>query len=142
MTGHVASAEVVIDASPDAVWKALTHPDEIATWMMGTRVSTSWEVGSTVTWQGEMNGTAYEDKGVVLVYDEPHTLSTTHYSPLTGEPDEPESYHTVTYVLAGGEGGTTVTLSQDGNSSEEQAEQFSATWGQMLEALKKGVAAG
>ncbi len=99
MTDHVARAKAQIEASPQSVWDALTDPEQIATWMMGSQVTTDWAVGSDIRWKGEMNGETYEDKGEILVYDEPTRLSMTHYSPLMGEPDEPESYHTVTYEI-------------------------------------------
>lgn len=128
-----------VDAGQDAVWAALTDPARIAGWMMGAEVRTDWRVGSPITWSGEMDGTSYEDKGEVLEVDEPNRLSMTHYSPLMGEADEPENYHTVVYELSGGDGPTTVRLTQDGNDSAEQAEQFSTSWQGMLEALKASV---
>ena len=106
---------------------------------MGAKVSTDWQVGSPITWQGEMDGRPYEDKGEVLEVDEPNRLSVTHYSPLMGEADAPENYHTIVYELSGGDGPTTVALTQDGNDSAEQAEQFSANWQGMLEGLKASV---
>jgi uncharacterized protein YndB with AHSA1/START domain len=139
MADHVASARVDVDAPPQAVWEALTDPDRISRWMMGSTVTTDWQVGGPITWQGEMDGAPYEDKGEVLDYDEPRRLSMTHYSPLTGAADEPENYHTVTYELAPDGDGTSVTLSQDGNDSAEQAERFSATWQSMLDALRDTV---
>ena len=128
-----------VDAGQDAVWAALTDPARIAGWMMGAEVRTDWRVGTPITWSGEMDGTSYEDKGEVLEVDEPNRLSMTHYSPLMGEADEPENYHTVVYELSGGDGPTTVRLTQDGNDSAEQAEQFSTSWQGMLEALKASV---
>ena len=128
-----------VDAGQDAVWAALTDPARIAGWMMGAEVRTDWRVGSPITWSGEMDGTSYEDKGEVLEVDEPNRLSMTHYSPLMGAADEPDNYHTVVYELSGGDGPTTVRLTQDGNDSAEQAEQFSTNWQGMLEALKGSV---
>lgn len=142
MADHVARAEVDIDASPQQVWGALTDPEQVTRWMVGTHVSTDWQVGSPITWQGEMDGRTYEDKGEILVADEPSRLSMTHYSPLMGQADEPENYHTVTYDLAPEGQATTVVLTQDGNESEEQAEQFSANWQGMLDALKSTVEGG
>ena len=142
MADHVAHARVEIDATPRVVWRALTDPEQVARWMSGTEVSSDWRVGSPITWRGEMNGTPYEDKGEILASDEPTRLSMTHYSPLMGGADEPENYHTVTYDLSADGDRTTVELSQDGNDSAEQAEQFGANWQGMLDALKKTVESG
>jgi uncharacterized protein YndB with AHSA1/START domain len=142
MAGDVARAEVEIDAGRDAVWSALTDPARVADWMMGAQVSTDWRVGSPITWRGEMGGRPFEDKGEVLEVDAPNRLSVTHYSPLMGQADAPENYHTIVYTLSGGDGPTTLALTQDGNDSAEQAEQFSATWQGMLESLKSVVEAG
>ena len=136
MTGHIATATVQVDASRDDVWGALTEPAKIAEWMSGSKVETDWKVGSPITWTGEYDGREYEDKGEVLEYDEPSRLSVTHYSPMMGEPDEPENYHTLVYTLTESGDGTSVELTQDGCDSEEQAEQFSANWQQMLDGLK------
>ncbi|GAB3261936.1 SRPBCC domain-containing protein [Nocardioides dilutus] len=142
MTGFVATAEVHVAAGPERVWAALTEPDQIAGYMYGSRVETTWAVGSPITWEGEYEGRPYQDKGEVLAYDEPHGLSVTHYSPMLGQPDEPENYHTLVYTLTERDGGTQLELTQDGNESEEQAAQFSRTWQQMLDGLKAQVEGG
>ena len=140
MTGHIARAEVVVDAKPNAVWDALTDPEQVRSWMVGTTVTTDWQVGSPITWQGKMNGKPYEDKGEVLEAEAPSRLSMTHYSPLMGQEDRPENYHTVTYTLTPTrDGRTTLALEQDGNESAEQAEQFSQNWQGMLESLRQTV---
>ena len=50
MRGHVAVAEIQIDASPARVWSALTTPAEIEQYMFGSRVETDWEPGSRIVW--------------------------------------------------------------------------------------------
>jgi uncharacterized protein YndB with AHSA1/START domain len=142
MSGHVATAQTDVAAAPERVWAALTEPEQIAAYMYGSRVATTWEVGSPITWDGEYEGRAYQDKGEVLIYDEPQVLSVTHYSPMMGKPDEPESYHTLVYTLTATDAGTHLALTQDGNESEEQAEQFSQSWQQMLDGLKTQVEEG
>ena len=69
----------------------------------------------------------------MLTYDEPHVLSVTHYSPMMGQPDEPENYHTLVYTLTADGDGTHLELTQDGSEYEEQAEQFSPNWQSMLD---------
>ncbi len=139
MAGYVATAQTDVAATPERVWAALTEPEQIATYMQGSKVTTTWEIGSPITWDGEYDGRAYQDKGEVLTYDEPRVLSVTHYSPMMGQPDEPENYHTLVYTLTADGDGTHLELTQDGNDSEEQAEQFSANWQGMLDGLKATV---
>jgi uncharacterized protein YndB with AHSA1/START domain len=139
MAGFVATAQTDVAAPPERVWTALTDPTQIAAYMYGSKVSTTWEVGTPITWDGEYEGRPYQDKGEVLTYDEPRVLSVTHYSPMMGQPDEPENYHTLVYTLTENGDGTHLELTQDGNESEEQAEQFSANWQGMLDGLKATV---
>ena len=51
----------------------------------------------------------------------------------------PENYHTLVYELDENDGVTTVSLSQDNNGSEEEAEHSRANWQMMLDGLKKQV---
>ena len=139
MSGILAKAETVIEAPPSRVWEALTDPDQIKEYMFGSEVETSWEMGSPITWNGEYEGRPYQDKGEVLSYDEPRKLSVTHYSPLAGQEDKPENYHTLVYTLDEHNGGTRVSLTQDNCADEQEAEQFSANWQQMLDGLKAHV---
>ena len=139
MSGFEATAEVDVTAGRERVWAALTEPAQIKVYMDGSTVTTTWEVGSPITWDGEYDGRAYQDKGEVLTYDEPRVLSVTHYSPMMGQPDEPENYHTLVYTLTPDGETTRLELTQDGNESAEQAEQFSQNWQQMLDGLKAHV---
>jgi uncharacterized protein YndB with AHSA1/START domain len=137
----VARAATDVAAAPDRVWAALTEPEQIATYMAGSRVTTTWKVGAPITWEGQYDGHSYQDRGTVLHYDPPRKLSMTHYSPMTGQPDEAENYHTLVYTLTATDAGTHLELTQDGNDSHEQAEQFSRNWQTMLEGLKAHVEA-
>ena len=142
MTGSIARAQTEVAADAQQVWEALTDPDQVAQYMMGTRVETDWQVGSPITWSGEMDGKPYQDKGEVLRADPGWLLEVTHYSPLMGQEDRPENYHTVRYELAQSDSGTVVTLTQDGCTDEEQAEQFSQSWQGMLDGMKELVERG
>jgi uncharacterized protein YndB with AHSA1/START domain len=135
---HVARAEIVIDAPPGKVWKALTEPALVKEVMFGSEVTTDWKVGSPITWKGEWEGRPFEDKGKVLAFDAPTLLRTTHYSPTTGKPDTPENYHEVSYALTPeGEGRTKVVCTQTSNPTQDSAEHSEKNWKVMLENLKK-----
>ncbi|MCU1514578.1 MAG: ATPase [Microbacteriaceae bacterium] len=143
MTGtFTAKAEITIGAPSAEVWQALTDPAIISSYYFGTRVTTDWKVGSPITWQGEWEGRKYEDKGVILEVEPGRLLSNSHFSPLGGQPDVPENYHTLTYVLEPHGPTTAVTLTQDNASSEEEAEHSRQMWETMLHGLKEVVEHG
>src|SRR4029079_2484288 len=101
-TETTARATVEIHASRADVWRALTDPAEIKRYFMGDAdVETDWKVGSPITFRGEWNGQAFEDKGEIVTFDPERELAYSHFSPITGKPDEPESYHLVDITLGG-----------------------------------------
>lgn len=138
----IATATVEVAASPHEVWHALTEPDLIQRYFFGSRVNTDWQPGSPITWSGEYNGTAYQDKGTVLEVKKERLLRVSHFSPMTGLPDEPENYHTLTFELDAHDAGTRVSLTQDNNASQEEADRSAANWSTMLDGLKKTVEDG
>lgn len=142
MTGHVATAHTEISASPAQVWSALTDPAKIEQYMFGAKVETTWQPGDPIVWHGEYEGKAYQDKGEVVAVEPQHRLTVTHFSPLTGLEDKPENYHTLTYELTDAGDKTEVALSQDNNSSPEEAERSRANWETMLAGLKEYVERG
>jgi uncharacterized protein YndB with AHSA1/START domain len=135
----IAKAEIDVTAPVASVWKALTDPGIIAKYFFGSQVRTDWQPGSPIVWQGEYEGKQYEDKGEILEVEQNRLLRMTHFSPMTGLPDEPENYHTLTYTLDERGGSTHVSLSQDNNGSEADAERATANWATMLEGLKSTV---
>jgi uncharacterized protein YndB with AHSA1/START domain len=137
VSGYVATAQCEIDAPPGEVWRALTDRELIKQYMFGSEVTTDWKPGSPITWQGEFEGRAYEDKGEIISFEPGRLLEVTHFSPLTGQDDRPENYHRVRYDLQPTDAGTRVQLTQDNNSSREEAEHSGANWQMMLDGLKK-----
>jgi uncharacterized protein YndB with AHSA1/START domain len=141
MTGtFIAEKQVTINASAAAVWRALTEPESVKQYMHGTNMQTTWEIGSAITWKGEWQGRTYEGKGSVLEVKPIQRLKVTHWSPMTGTEDTPDNYHTVTYELSGQEGTTLLTVKQDNNASQEEADKMAENnWGPVLQGLKASV---
>lgn len=136
--GFEATTSVTIEAPAAKVWDALISPDKVKQYMHGTEMSTDWKEGSPIRWRGEWQGRAYEDKGEVLEVKPQKLLRYTHWSPMGGSEDRPENYHTVTYKLSGEDGTTLLTLVQDNNPSQEEAERMAANnWAPVLQGLKK-----
>jgi uncharacterized protein YndB with AHSA1/START domain len=139
MGDHIATAETEIDAPPAKVWVALTDPEQIKQYMFGSQVETDWKQGSPIVWKGEYEGKKYEDKGEIVEIEPERRLKMTHFSPLSGQEDRPENYHSLVYELEESRGGTHVSLSQDNNPDEEAAEHSRANWEKMLAGLKQVV---
>lgn len=105
--------------------------------MFGADVVSDWQEGSPIVWQGEWQGQPYVDKGAILQFQPERLLQYTHFSPLSGAPDQPENYHTVTIELSPAGKGTHITLAQDNNASQEERARLESNWGMMLTALKQ-----
>ena len=135
--GLIARATITIGASAEKVWSALVTPESIKQYFFGTTVVSQWRVGSPIVWKGEWQGKSYEDKGVILQFKPARTLQFTHFSPLSGVPDKPENYHTVTIELSPSGSQTAVALSQDGNASEEERAHSAQNWAMVLQGLKQ-----
>lgn len=132
-----ARASITIHAPASRVWEALTKPELIKQYLFGSDVVTDWQVGSPIYYRGEWQGRSYEDKGTVLEVEPRKRLVTTHWSPLSGVPDTPDNYHTVTYVVQERDGSTDVTITQDKNASEDEKMHSEQNWQMVLDGLKR-----
>jgi uncharacterized protein YndB with AHSA1/START domain len=133
----IARAKISIPASRDRVWDALVNPEAIKQYFFGTTVVSDWHLGSPIVWKGEWQGKPYEDKGVILKFEPGRIIQYSHFSPLSGHPDIPENYHTVTLKLSSRNDQTLVSLSQDKNASEEERGHSEQNWEMALAGLKK-----
>lgn len=135
----MANVAIEINSSRSEVWAALVTPSAIKQYMFGAEVESTWHEGSDITWKREFNGKKYEDKGVILQIEAEKMLKYTHFSALSGKPDEPDNYHLVTVYLADGADKTEVSLTQENNADEDTRLESEKNWGVMLDGLKKYV---
>ncbi|MBU3062128.1 SRPBCC domain-containing protein [Nocardia sp. NEAU-G5] len=135
-----AVATLTISHAPARVWAAITDPADIKQYFFGTEVVTDWQIGQPIVWRGEWQGKSFEDHGKVLEFEPLQRFSVTHYSPLTGLPDLPENYHTVTYAVEPTADGTTLTIRQSRNRSEGEAAESEKLWRMVLDNLNQYLA--
>lgn len=133
----IARASITISASSGKVWNTLVDPEAIKQYMFGTNAVSDWREGSPIVWKGEWHEKPYEDKGVILQFKPGKRLQYSHFSPLSGVPDEPGNYHIVTIDLADEGDRTRVSLMQDNNSTKEETEESGKMWEMMLISIKK-----
>jgi len=132
-----ATSSVIINAEPAAIWAALADPEVLSQAFFGAKVETDWQPGSPITFTGEWQGKSFQDKGEIVKVEPNKMLQFTHFSPLTGQPDVPENYHTVTLELTPRGSDTELSISQTNAASEEEREHSEANWSQVLASLKK-----
>lgn len=130
-------ATTVINAPASKVWDALTNPNLIKQYLFGTEVTSDWKVGSPITYRGEWEGKSYEDKGEILQIEPEKLLVSTFWSSLAGLPDVPENYKTIHYELSPENGGTKLTITQDNNANQEEADHSAQNWNTVLDGMKK-----
>ena len=133
----ISKTSTTINTPMSKVWDALTKPHIIKQYLFGTEVTTDWQVGSPITYKGLWNGKAYEDKGKVVQIEVEKLLVSTFWSSLSGLPDVPENYKTVRYELTADGNGTRLTITQDNNESQEDANHSEQNWKMVLDGLKK-----
>ena len=138
----IAKSTVTINAPANKVWDALVNPKAIQQYMFGAQAVSDWREGSPIVWKGTWQGKPFEDKGKILQLNPGQTLQYSHFSPLSGQPDLPENYHTVKITISGAGNQTQVLLTQDKNASEQERAESEQNWGAMLAALKKYVEQG
>ena len=132
-----ANSTATIHAPVSKVWQALVKPETIKQYLFNTEVISDWKVGSPIIYRGEWEGRAFEDKGEILEIQSEKLLKSTHWSPLSGVPDSPENYHTVTYTLSDRGENTEVTITQDNNATEEEKAHSEKNWKTVLDGMKK-----
>ena len=133
----IAKATITINAPAARVWDALTQPEIIKRYLFGTQVTTDWRVGSPIVYEGTWEGKAYRDKGQVLQVEPGKLLVSTFWSSLSGLPDVPENYQTVRYELSTEGSGTRLTIRQDNNATQEDANHSAQNWNMVLDGMKK-----
>jgi uncharacterized protein YndB with AHSA1/START domain len=128
---------ITVNAPAAKVWDAITKPALRKKWFFGVDTKTDWKVGSPIVHTGQWQGKPYTDKGVVKAFEPGRRLSHTHWSSMSGRPDKPENYETVTYTLRDKGGATEVVISEENIATPEQKATSDKMWAGALAELKK-----
>lgn len=136
MENKTVKKEIIINASRDEVWQALTDPEMIKTYLFGSKVITNWEIGHPIVFQGEWEGAFYEDKGTILDLVPQRLIKYNYWSSMSGTEDLPENYSIITYELSEKENGTKLIIAQEGFRNHQAYEHSNENWGIVLNSIK------
>lgn len=134
-----ANSVIAINASRKQVWDALLSPSSLRHYMSGVDVESQWQEGSNIDWKGEYDEKRYEDHGVILKIEPEKILKFSHFSTLSGKPDELGNYQVVTIMLADGADRTEVSFTLENSEDEQMQLESQKIWTAILERLKKCV---
>lgn len=142
MGGIRSSSSVRISAPAEDVWRAITTPELIREWFFDVETETDWEVGAPIVHRGTWQGRPYEDRGEILAIEPPRRLVHTHWSPMSGLPDRPESYERISWTLEERDGSTELTIAERNLPSEQARATSEQAWALALGNLKELVERG
>ena len=125
----------LFNAPVERVWQGLTDPALVKQYFFGTNLISTWQKGSPILFRGEWQGKTYEDKGTILSIEAPRHLSYNYWSSMSGEPDLPENYMTLTFDLSVKDGATELILTQE--TTPEKKEHSASNWKMVMDGLKK-----
>jgi uncharacterized protein YndB with AHSA1/START domain len=137
MTDLENTITVDVHAPIEDVWAAITTPERIKEWFFGVETRSEWTEGSELVHTGEWQGRPYEDKGTILRIDPPRLLEHTHWSAMSGRPDEPANYERVTWTLSPEDGSTRLTVAETNLPSEEARDMSRQIWRMVFDRLKE-----
>ncbi|HEY9488593.1 MAG TPA: SRPBCC family protein [Chryseosolibacter sp.] len=62
----IITRSVLLNATPERVWEALTHPGMTKQYLYNTVVSCDWKKGSSLHWKGHYQGRDIDEEGKIL----------------------------------------------------------------------------
>jgi uncharacterized protein YndB with AHSA1/START domain len=98
MIGKMIRQSIVVNVSPETVWKILTDSEFIPQYMYGCNAETDWSPGSPLLWRGAADGKLYV-KGHIVAFEPPRRLVYTIFDPNSQYTDVPSNYLIMTCDL-------------------------------------------
>ncbi|MGY3486383.1 uncharacterized protein YndB with AHSA1/START domain [Bradyrhizobium sp. USDA 4011] len=105
------TGSIRIAAQAEQVWDAITDPRAGELWR-NAHFNTDWQIGAPIEIEAEIGAKRYRDKGYVLHVEPLSRLAYSYWSQVSGLPDIPQSYATITMTLAADGGETLLTVTQ------------------------------
>ena len=137
MNSNSVNGSIIVNAAVSKLWDILTNPDKIVLYI-GSQTNTDWAVGSAITWEGEMHGTKFQNKGKVLENVKNKLLRFTYWSGMGGDKDLPENYSEIIYALNPlGDNSVELTYSRINIPTDFEKQIFEGYLPSMLQEIKK-----
>ena len=130
------SVSIDLNASIENVWFALTNKEMIKQYFWGTEVNSEWKEGTPITYSGTWEGTAYEDKGIILKIEKGKILKHSYWSSFWGTEYNADGVSIITYDLSDNGKLTTLTVTQEGFKDQQSHDHSVGSWKGILTNIK------
>ena len=127
---------VTINAPIAKVWEALTQPELVKKWQMGSDLLTDWKVGSEIRFKNEWEGQVFEQWGKILEFTPYEIIKYTLFAPTPDLEDRPENYFTMSYVLSQNIDSVHLLINQEDNRPGSVQDEPTGEENEILNALK------
>ncbi|QIP14555.1 SRPBCC domain-containing protein [Spirosoma aureum] len=136
------STAISINGEPADLWAALTKPELMATWLgepeTKIEVDTTWDINTPIFIRG-FHHVPFENKGMVLQYDNERKLRYSHLSSVSRLPDKPENYSILEFTLTPIDNQTLLALSIENFPTESIQKHLEFYWRTTVLLIKKSV---
>ncbi len=137
--------EILINASVQAVWDALTNPAQTKKYMYGCEAISTWKQGDTLNWKGEYNGKEMIFVTGKILRIQPETyLEYTTFDPNSSMENNAANHLTVCYQLQEENKQTKLTVTQgdyskvaEGDRRYKETYNNGEGWNPILMEIKK-----
>lgn len=130
--------QIEITTTADHLWKVLTEPEYTQSYMFNCAVESSWELGSSVIWEGEFEGYKAYQKGEVIKIVPGQQVTYSTFDPNQGLADVPENYIHVTYTIHTINNECQLTITNETfDDNPERMSHIKKGWDMVLDAIKR-----
>lgn len=110
------TAEIIIQASPERVFEALTNPELVKLWQYGRVVTSDWKVGSKIKFISQQEGSnTFEEWGTILDIRTNEFIKYSLFTPRPDLEDKSENYCVTSYRLSDKNGHALIEIIQEDN---------------------------
>lgn len=128
---------ILVNASKQKVWDALTKPELVKKWQYGSEVLTDWMVGSEIRFRVEWDNKVLEQWGKILEIIPNELIKYSLFFPRPDLEDKEENYFIMSYLISESENAVQLEIIKEDNRPGAVEEKESTGENPVLTALKE-----
>lgn len=128
--------DITIAAQPEAVFHALTRPEEIIRFYPVARVESDMREGGSIRYHGEHDGAPFTDHGTIECFDPGRCFQYRYWSDNHGTERTPENHMSIAYEIEADGTGSRLRVTHGNAMAGSYHDIVDAMWDVVLHRLK------